>query len=258
MSISELARRVDMSPPAVRERLSRLEEAAVIRGYRIDIDPAALGFSITAFIRVRPAQGQSKKVAALVRTMPEVSECHRVTGEDCYILKVHLASIGEDLDRIIDELIVPYGQDDDVDRAIDSGRPGDNFRYAQFSQWRNHSMEPVVLSTFDKPDEVRTFTKGRFEIVSIGGMTIGRATYEPGWIWSEHVGSSVGKRFCDVEHVGLVLAGRATAEMEDGRVIEMKAGDIFYIPPGHDSRVIGDEPYVSIHLMGASAYAVKH
>jgi Lrp/AsnC family transcriptional regulator, leucine-responsive regulatory protein len=108
-NISEMARRVDMSAPAVRERIIRLEEAGVIRGYRIDIDPAALGLPVTAFIRVRPAQGQSKKVAELVQTMPEVSECHRVTGEDCYILKVHLATIGEHLDRVIDELIV-YGQ----------------------------------------------------------------------------------------------------------------------------------------------------
>lgn len=109
ISISELARRVNMSTPAVRERLTRLEEMGVIRGYRIDIDPAALGFPLTAFIRVRPAQGQSKKVADLAQAMPEVSECHRVTGEDCYILKVHLASIGEHLDRIIDQLIM-FGQ----------------------------------------------------------------------------------------------------------------------------------------------------
>lgn len=109
ISISELARRVNMSAPAVRERLTRLEEMGVVRGYRIDIDPAALGFPVTAFIRVRPAQGQSKKVADLAQAMPEVSECHRVTGEDCYILKVHLASIGEHLDRIIDQLIL-FGQ----------------------------------------------------------------------------------------------------------------------------------------------------
>jgi Lrp/AsnC family transcriptional regulator, leucine-responsive regulatory protein len=109
ISVSELARQVGMSPPAVRERLVRLHETGVIRGYRIDIDPVAVGLPITAFIRVRPAQGQSKKVAELVQTMPEVSECHRVTGEDCYILKVHLTSIADDLDRVIDQLIV-YGQ----------------------------------------------------------------------------------------------------------------------------------------------------
>lgn len=118
-------------------------------------------------------------------------------------------------------------------------------------------MLEVILKRFEQPDEVRNFEKGRFEVVHIGGMTIGRATYSPGWKWSEHVGPSVGKKSCDVEHVGMVLSGRATAAMDDGRVIEMKAGDIFYIASGHDSWVVGDEPYVSLHLMGASAYANK-
>jgi quercetin dioxygenase-like cupin family protein len=113
----------------------------------------------------------------------------------------------------------------------------------------------VILKRFEQPDEIRTFEKGKFEVVRIGGMTIGRATYEPGWKWSVHVGRSVGAKSCGVEHVGLVVSGRATAAMDDGRVIEMKAGDIFYIAPGHDSWVVGDEPYVSLHLMGASDYA---
>ena len=86
-------------------------------------------------------------------------------------------------------------------------------------------------------------------------MTIGRATYDPGWKWSAHVGKLLQKESCDVEHVGLVLAGRAMAAMEDGQIIELKAGDIFYIAPGHDSWVVGEEPYVSLHLMGASDYA---
>ena len=116
-------------------------------------------------------------------------------------------------------------------------------------------MLEVILKRFDEPDEVRHFEKGKFELVHIGGMTIGRATYAPGWKWSDHVGTSLGKKSCEVEHVGLVLSGRATAAMDDGRVIEIKAGDIFYIAPGHDSWVVGDEPYVSIHLMGASDYA---
>jgi quercetin dioxygenase-like cupin family protein len=115
----------------------------------------------------------------------------------------------------------------------------------------------VILKRFDSPDEVRRFEKGRFELVHIGGMTIGRATYEPGWKWSEHVGKSVGKKSCEVEHVGLVLSGTATAAMNDGRVIEMKAGDLFYIAPGHDSWVVGDEPYVSLHFMGAADYAAE-
>ena len=116
-------------------------------------------------------------------------------------------------------------------------------------------MLEVILKRFDQPDEVRTFEKGRFELVRLGGMTIGRATYEPGWKWSVHVGQATGSKSCKVEHVGMVLAGRATAAMDDGRIIEMNAGDLFYIAPGHDSWVVGDEPYVSLHFLGADAYA---
>jgi mannose-6-phosphate isomerase-like protein (cupin superfamily) len=116
-------------------------------------------------------------------------------------------------------------------------------------------MYEVILKRFEQPDEVRNFEKGKFEFVHIGGMTIGRATYQPGWKWSTHVGLALGEKVCDVEHVGIVVAGRATAAMQDGRVFEMKAGDIFYIEPGHDSWVVGDEPYVSLHLMGANDYA---
>jgi len=112
----------------------------------------------------------------------------------------------------------------------------------------------VTLKRFDNPDEVRTFTKGKFQIVHIGGMSLGRATYEPGWKWSEHVGRVLGQNTCNVEHIGIVIQGRATAAMNDGRVIELQAGDIFHVAPGHDSWVIGDEPYVSLHLMGAGTY----
>lgn len=116
-------------------------------------------------------------------------------------------------------------------------------------------MYEVILKRFEKPDEVRRFEKGTFELVQVGAMTIGRASYEPGWKWSVHVGAATGAKSCMVEHVGMVLSGRATAAMDDGRVIEMKAGDVFYIAPGHDSWVVGDEPYVSLHLMGAGEYA---
>ena len=116
-------------------------------------------------------------------------------------------------------------------------------------------MLDVILKRFEHPDELRTFGKGKFEIIRIGGMTIGRATYEPGWKWSVHVGPGLGAKSCSVEHVGVVVSGRATAAMDDGRVIEMKPGDVFYIPPGHDSWVVGNEPYVSLHLLGAESYA---
>lgn len=118
-------------------------------------------------------------------------------------------------------------------------------------------MLETVLKRFESPDEVRKFEKGKFEVVHIGGMTIGRATYEPGWKWSVHVGPTVGTKSCQVEHVGMGVSGTAVAAMDDGKIIEMRAGDLFYIPPGHDSWVVGDTPYVSIHLLGAAQYAHK-
>ena len=114
----------------------------------------------------------------------------------------------------------------------------------------------VILKRFDQPDEVREFPKGRFEIVRIGGMTIGRATYQPGWRWADDVGAAIGERFCQVEHVGMVISGCATAAMDGGDVVEMRPGDIFYVPPhSHDSWVVGNEPYVSLHFLGAEHYA---
>ena len=118
-------------------------------------------------------------------------------------------------------------------------------------------MVEGIVKYFDKPDEVREFPKGRFEIVTVRGATIGRATYEPGWKWSAHVGAGMGKSSCDVEHVGMVVSGCATAAMDGGDVLEMHAGDVFYIPPGHDSWVVGDEPYVSLHFLGTDSYARK-
>jgi len=114
----------------------------------------------------------------------------------------------------------------------------------------------VILKRFDNPDEVREMVKGRFELVRIGGLTIGRATYEPGWRWSEHVGPGVGATRCTVEHVGLVLSGIATAAFEDGRVVELQPGTLFHIPPEpHDSWVVGEDQYVSLHFLGADHYA---
>ena len=117
-------------------------------------------------------------------------------------------------------------------------------------------MNDVILKRFEKPDEIREMQKGRFEIVHIGGVTIGRAIYQPGWRWSEHAGPSVGASRCNVEHVGLVLSGTATAAFADGRVIELRAGELFHIPAEpHDSWVVGDVPYVSLHFLGADQYA---
>jgi len=114
----------------------------------------------------------------------------------------------------------------------------------------------LTLVNLDAPTEVRTFEKGRFEVYRVGPMTLGRATYEPGWRWSEHVGRATGATSCQVEHVGLVVSGRAVAKMDDGTEKVMAPGDFFHVPPGHDSWVVGDEPYVSLHIMGSEGYAV--
>jgi Lrp/AsnC family transcriptional regulator, leucine-responsive regulatory protein len=108
MSVSELARTVGMSAPATRERIQRMEDAGVIRGYRLEIDPVALGYPITAVIRVRPMPGKLPKIAELAVAMPQVMECHRITGEDCFVLKVGLDSL-DNLDVILDQFLV-YGQ----------------------------------------------------------------------------------------------------------------------------------------------------
>ncbi len=113
----------------------------------------------------------------------------------------------------------------------------------------------AIVRRFDEPDELRDFPLGRFELVQIGGMSVGRAEYEPGWRWSEHVGAAQGSCRCDVAHLGLVVSGRNRIEMDDGRIIDLLAGDLFEIGPGHDSWVLGDERYVSIHFLGADQYA---
>ncbi len=114
----------------------------------------------------------------------------------------------------------------------------------------------LTIVNLDDPHEVRTFEKGRFELYRIGGLTLGRATYEPGWKWSEHVGPAVGATRCMVEHLGLVISGTAVAAFDDGKIVELRPGELFYIPPSpHDSWVVGDVPYVSLHFVGAEHYA---
>ena len=116
-------------------------------------------------------------------------------------------------------------------------------------------MDQRAVSRFEQPDEVRTFPLGRFEILHVGDLTIGRATYEPGWRWSEHVGRELGQTSCTVEHVGMVVSGRNVVTMDDRTTFEMGPGDVFAIGPGHDSEVVGDEPCVSLHFVGASSHA---
>jgi Lrp/AsnC family leucine-responsive transcriptional regulator len=108
ISTSELARRVELSPPSVRDRVNALTEAGVIRGFALDVDPAAIGLPVAAWVRVRPGPGQLPKIAELAASIPEVSECHRVSGEDCFLMKVHAASIAE-LEPLLDRFLV-HGQ----------------------------------------------------------------------------------------------------------------------------------------------------
>ena len=108
ITMSALARRVGMSAPAVSERIQRLERAGVITGYRVDISPAALGLPVTAFVRIRPTAGQLPRIAQLAKETPEISECHRISGEDCFLIKVHAATV-EDLEKTLD-CFLTYGQ----------------------------------------------------------------------------------------------------------------------------------------------------
>lgn len=107
ITMAEIGRRVSMSAPAVAERVRRLEEAGVIRGYRLELNPSALGLPLTAFVRVKPKAGRLADIPKVVDRIPEVAECHRVTGEDCFVLKVYLPSMDQ-LDRLLDHLLL-YG-----------------------------------------------------------------------------------------------------------------------------------------------------
>ena len=105
---AELGRRVSLSPPAVADRLRRLERDGVITGYRAEVDAKALGYTLGAIIRIRPSARQLPKVAELARESPEVVECHRITGEDCFFLKLYLRDI-EHLEEVVDRFLI-YGQ----------------------------------------------------------------------------------------------------------------------------------------------------
>jgi len=108
LSLAELGRRVGLSSPAVAERLARLERDGVVRGYHADVDPRALGYTLSSVIRVRPAPRQLAAVAELARDTPEVVECHRITGEDCYVLRAHVRDV-EHLEEVIDRFAL-FGQ----------------------------------------------------------------------------------------------------------------------------------------------------
>jgi quercetin dioxygenase-like cupin family protein len=117
-------------------------------------------------------------------------------------------------------------------------------------------MANLERKTFDVPEEVRQMNdKGLVELVNIGGGVVGKATFEPGWRWSEHVKPIAGTESCQVAHLGYVLSGRQGVRMDDGSELEFGPGDVVAIPPGHDGWVIGDEPCVLLDFAGMAHYA---
>jgi Lrp/AsnC family transcriptional regulator, leucine-responsive regulatory protein len=108
MGMSELARMVGMSAPAVRERVQRLEEAGLVRGCRLELDPALLGYPVALMIRIRPMPGQLRNIIDLAQRTPRIVECHRITGEDCFIMRAHVESLGE-IDALLDSFLI-FGQ----------------------------------------------------------------------------------------------------------------------------------------------------
>jgi class 3 adenylate cyclase len=108
---------------------------------------------------------------------------------------------------------------------------------------------------FDHPDEVRTVEKARIDLVELGELAIGRAVFEPGWRWSQHVKPIVGTESCQVHHIGYVVSGHLHIEMIDGATMDVMGGDAFEIPPGHDAWVVGDEPWVSVDWAGRRLFA---
>ncbi len=112
--------------------------------------------------------------------------------------------------------------------------------------------------SLNHPDEVRSFPKGRVEVVRVGEHTLMRATFEPGWRWSQHVKPQVGTESCEVPHVGYVISGQLATRMHDGTEIEAGPGDFVAIPPGHDGWVVGDEPVVFLDFVGGEVYGRRH
>jgi hypothetical protein len=119
-------------------------------------------------------------------------------------------------------------------------------------------MAQVEIKQFDSPDEVRPFEgHGQVEAVNVGGHTVGRGTFEPGWKWSNDVQPIAGTDSCEVSHLGYVVSGRMTIHMDDGTDAELSAGDVAAIPPGHDAEVVGDEACVMYDFGEISGYAKR-
>ena len=116
-------------------------------------------------------------------------------------------------------------------------------------------MAKIGSKSFNKPDEVRTFSKGKVELVNLGDATIGRATFEPGWRWSTCVKPLANTKSCEVAHFHYQISGTMRIRMDDGTELECKAGDVVNVPPGHDAWVVGSEPVVGVDFQGMRNYA---
>ena len=107
----------------------------------------------------------------------------------------------------------------------------------------------IEVKNFESPDETRPFEgRGRADVVTIGGREIGKGVFEPGWSWRENVKPIAGTESCEFPHLMYVISGRMSVKMDDGQQVELRAGDVAFIPPGHDADVIGDEPCVTVDL----------
>jgi hypothetical protein len=115
-------------------------------------------------------------------------------------------------------------------------------------------VEGITIKRFDRPDKTVEFVKGRLHVVELGGIVVGRAEYEPGWLWSRDVAGDAHNAMCPASHVGLVLDGENRVTMQDGASVVMRAGDLFAIGPGHESEVVGEGNYASLHLTGLEEY----
>jgi quercetin dioxygenase-like cupin family protein len=118
-------------------------------------------------------------------------------------------------------------------------------------------MAKTVKKSIQKPDETRSFSKGKMDVVKVEDFVFGKATFEPGWKWSDHVKPVAGTKSCMVNHNGFVVSGRMHIKMDDGSEVEIGPGDVFVCPPGHDAWIVGNEPCVVYDVSGAAVYAKK-
>ncbi|MCB4756915.1 MAG: cupin domain-containing protein [Elusimicrobia bacterium] len=118
-------------------------------------------------------------------------------------------------------------------------------------------LEKLEIKSLNSPEDVRKFDKGKLELINIGGVVIGRATFEPGWSWSESVKPLAKTKSCEAPHFQYHISGTLKVRMDDGTERILKAGDVSLLPPGHDAWVIGNEPVVVVDFQGMADYAKK-